>query len=215
MKYSIKNINSLNIYNNTSTFFGPDQAWYPKFWQRQAGCGPTSASLLTAYMRNLKDCKSIYPYDEPQLTQSNFIHHMIDLYRYITPTIGGVNHVDHFTKGLDKFLESRKIPLQCCIFNLDDYPLKDRTSTFNELVFFLQSGFDADSPIAFLNQSRGDETAIQNWHWVTLYEVDIDVSRQEIIAKASDEGESITFNLGLWYLTTTRHGGLIYLKEKN
>ena len=29
---------------------GADQAWFPTLWQQRAGCGPTAAALILAYL---------------------------------------------------------------------------------------------------------------------------------------------------------------------
>ena len=39
-------------------FCGADQDWYRTVWQQRAGCGPTTASVLLAYL-----CLKLY--DEP------------------------------------------------------------------------------------------------------------------------------------------------------
>jgi hypothetical protein len=51
MLCSIKHPESFIIKeNNNREAFGGNQAWYPKYWARQSGCGPTSAANIMAYL---------------------------------------------------------------------------------------------------------------------------------------------------------------------
>ena len=52
MKYSVTRPQALNVAGNPASapFFGGDQAWYAEEWHRRAGCGPTCAANVTAYL---------------------------------------------------------------------------------------------------------------------------------------------------------------------
>lgn len=189
---------------NTS-YFGGDQEWYEKNWNREAGCGPTSAANITAYLAAVNESrKDLYPYDTMEKT--NFAKHMEEMFQYVTPGVMGVNHVNKFTDGLDRYLKERKINLTPKIFEADKKPRKLRE--VKDIIDFVKEGLEADCPLAFLNLSRGQEKSIQGWHWITITAADI--TENGIRATASDEGKKIDFDLGLWYLTTKMHGGLIY-----
>ncbi len=187
-------------------YFGADQAWYAKAWNREAGCGPTCASNITAYLAQTRDnCKELF---QPEsLERRDFILHMEEIFRYITPGVMGVNHVDRFTKGITRFAGDRGIELVPRVFSVENCFTKKRNP--EELAGFVQKGLSADCPLAFLNLSKGEETRIQGWHWITI--ISADIREDSIIAAASDEGKEIEFDLRLWYLTTRMHGGLIYI----
>lgn len=62
MIISINQPELLNITDSLGhkTYFGANQVWYTKAWNREAGCGPTCASNITAYLAqtriNIRNC---------------------------------------------------------------------------------------------------------------------------------------------------------------
>ncbi len=207
MIVSVKNPELLTITNtiDNTTYFGGDQEWYTKTWNKQAGCGPTSAANIAAYLAaSERGLKSLYPY--ATMDKSDFAKHMEELFLYVTPGAMGVNHVDKFTVGFDKFLKERNVQLTAKVLVTDKVPKAERK--FQELAQFVKEGLTSDCPIAFLNLSKGEEKRIQGWHWITITSAEI--TEDKVIAVASDEGKVIEFDLSLWFLTTRRHGGLIY-----
>jgi hypothetical protein len=66
------------------TFFGGDQSWYADEWRRRAGCGPTSASNVLAYLAlSRPGLRGLYGYET--MSRENFSRHMEDVYRFVTP----------------------------------------------------------------------------------------------------------------------------------
>lgn len=189
------------------TYFGADQEWYEKNWGKKAGCGATCASNITAYLAQTREpFRALFkPYS---MEKKSFVLHMDECFRYISPGIMGVNHVDKFTKGFNHLARARGVDLKLKVFSIDNTSLKKRNP--KKLKEFIIEGLQSDSPVAFLNLSRGEETNIQPWHWITITEADI--QNDSIIATASDEGKAIEFDLLKWYLTTHLHGGLIYVE---
>jgi hypothetical protein len=212
MRYEIKHPELLNISDETSGFiaYGGDQEWYLKFWNRKAGCGPTTAANITAYLaltnpqyRNLYLPQTLYKQD--------FSQHMDVLFNYVTPGFGGVNHINKFIDGLQRYSESLLLPYKIHSFSVDgkDTSMRDVLA----LREFVKQGLKQDSPLAFLNLSNGKESILQSWHWITITCVVIEDSK--IIATASDEGELRVFDLQNWYMTTQMHGGLVYISAEN
>ena len=187
--------------------FGSNQAWYKRHWAKRAGCGACCAANLTTYLAKTRS--SLRPlYSQPTTNKSDFINHMEDLFKYIKPGLLGVNKLSKFSDGLLKYAKDRNVEIEIHIFNIDDYKFKTRNIC--ALTTFVKSALDSDSPIAFLNLSRGNEKRLQNWHWITITSVEI--IENKLIATASDEGIKRTFDLSLWFLTSRKHGGLIYIK---
>jgi hypothetical protein len=188
------------------SYFGADQEWYEKSWGKKAGCGPTCASNITAYLAQTRDCyKPLFmPFS---MERKDFVLHMEELFRYITPGVMGVNHVDMFTEGLIRFAKDRGIDLKTKVFSIEEPSREQRFP--DKLKSFVLEGLEADCPLAFLNLSPGRESNIQPWHWITI--TGADFRENGLTATASDEGKAIQFDLLKWYLTTDKHGGLIYV----
>lgn len=207
MFVSLKKPELLTITSSSenTTYYGGNQEWYEKSWNRDAGCGPTSAANLTAYLAASDErLKNLYPYGSMEKTE--FTKHMEEMFHYVTPGVMGVNHVSKFTDGLERYLKDRKVSLNAKVFKADKETKKSRK--VRDIIDFVAEGLASDCPLAFLNLSKGEEKSIQGWHWITI--TGAHISEDGIRAVASDEGKQIEFDLGLWYLTTRMHGGLIY-----
>ncbi len=207
MLYSIKHPEAFIIKDNTGReSFGGNQAWYPKYWSRQSGCGPTSAANIMAYLAETRE-EYAKLYEQKSRLKEEFLRHMELLFHYVKPGPMGVNHVDKYIDGIHQYAKLRGLSLKTNLLSVEKETIHKRTR--RELADFVQKAMEQDAPIAFLNLSRGEENHLQNWHWITITSVQIDETH--IWAIASDEGEKRKFDLLLWYLTTGMHGGLIYI----
>lgn len=208
MTVSIKKPELLNIRDSIEhkIYFGADQEWYEKAWYRQAGCGPVCASNITAYLAQTGE-KYRNLFLPQSMERKDFVRHMEEVFCYVTPGAMGVNHVDKFIDGITRFAKDREVVIQSKAFFVKDCFTKKRYP--DKLKDFVREGLSADRPLAFLNLSRGNETRIQAWHWITI--IGADIRKDKLIATASDEGKTINFDLLKWYMTTRMHGGLIYI----
>lgn len=209
MDISIKNPEILNIYNplDNKTYFGGDQEWYHKKWNKESGCGPTSGANITAYLALTKGhLRKLYTGDS--MEQKDFTSHMEVMFRYITPGPMGVNSLDKYINGCMDYVKEKEVSLTAKSLSVDMFSFKKRD--IKKLEEFVVEGLSANCPLAFLNLSKGEEIKLQSWHWITITQARIE--NDDIIAIASDEGKKREFSLKLWYLTTKMHGGLIYFK---
>ena len=202
MKYGLSNTQLLNI----DASFGGNQAWYPKIWHKQSGCGPTAAANQMLYLAYNHDVFSrLYSYNTKD--REHFTNHMQELFKYVTPGMMGVNHVDKLARGVINYAASKGITLNSTTFCVNP---SHHSRSLDHLITYVKEAFSKDCPIAFLNLSRGREYRLQNWHWITITSVEF--RDDTIFATASDEGRMRTFDLGLWFLTTPMHGGLVYFE---
>lgn len=209
MYISIKNPDIFNITYplENKIYYGGNQDWYEKRWHKDSGCGPTTAANITAYLALTREnCVPLY--EAKSMEWKPFREHMDEMFRYITPGPMGVNNLSKFIKGFLNYTEEKGVTLKPISISVDrcNYRKRDVKALEN----FVKDAIESDCPIAFLNLSRGKETRLQGWHWITITSVRIE--NDDIIATASDEGDKIEFSLKLWYLTTMKHGGLIYFK---
>ena len=175
-------------------YYGGNQEWYDKFFQKKAGCGPTTASSITMY-----ENKKAY-------SKNEFIDLMNIMWNYLTPGMMGLNKVEYFEEGYKKFISDYNLKLN----NFNKLLISKLKPSINELFDFLNEAIKNDHPIAFLNLDNGEEKVLDSWHWVTI--VGIEYNREESIlyATIADEGLLKTINLSLWLNTTKGEGGFIY-----
>ncbi len=208
MTASILHPEFLNIADEKTgnTFFGGFQEWYENEWHRMAGCGPTCAANVLSYLAKTRpELTSLYAYEAMSLT--DFVKHMDDAYRFVTPGNMGLNKVEMFTEGIVQFAKSRGITLTPHVFDAPGNMARNRAPV-HDLASFVKAGLEADCPIGFLNLTKGKVKNIQGWHWITITRADIDDNT--LFTCASDEGKEICFDLRLWYLSTRMRGGLAY-----
>ncbi len=185
--------------------FGGNQSWFNRYWQKEAGCGPTCAATILTYMARTKpQFEALYQHNN--FTKKTFVKHMNQVYRHVTPGILGVHKTHLFINGVVDY--AANLGLHLMVHSIITHPATIGARSTDVLIQFIEDAFANDAPIAFLNLDIGEAKRLQPWHWITI--TDVYMESNQIMAIASDEGNKRTFNLGLWYLTTKKHGGLIY-----
>ncbi|MCD7948443.1 MAG: hypothetical protein LUG13_09225 [Oscillospiraceae bacterium] len=183
-----------------AVYHGADQEWYPRRWQRMAGCGPTAASDVSAYLAQTHPaCAPLYP--ERVMRQERFVVLMERLWRYVTPGHMGLHRPELFSLGLTDYAAACGVPLSP---RLLDIPAdKGARAPWASCAVFLRQALARDCPVAFLNLSNGAVKALESWHWVVI------TGLNGTTATVLDSGRVLTIDLSLWYLTTTKRGGLV------
>ena len=78
---------------------GADQDWFPDPWQRRAGCGPTTASLIFHYLaRQRSEFSPLRP--EMGTEWTDFLEHMCRVWEYVTPRSHGLNRPEYMVEGM-------------------------------------------------------------------------------------------------------------------
>lgn len=212
MTVSILHPELLTIHDDKkgASYFGGDQEWYASEWHRRAGCGPTSASNLLAYLAFTRpELRPLYGYED--MRHENFSQHMEEVYKFVTPGNMGLNRTEMYSQGAVAFAKSRGITLSPRVLDIPGNMAKARPP-ISDIQAFIQAGIESDCPLGFLNLTRGRVKNLQGWHWITLTGADMD--ENELTVAASDEGKQISVDLRLWYLTTRMHGGLVYFTQE-
>jgi hypothetical protein len=193
---SLKNIEALKI--EGSDQYGCDQEWYSKPWQRLSGCGPTAASMMALYQVHPNPlAKSI---DEAKAV-------MNEVWNYVTPGFGGINRLDRFYKGYEKYLATKNLSHHNHFLEIPK--LVTHRPSLKEVTDFLVNGLSADAPIAFLNLNNGKVHNLEAYHWVLITGLDLS-DPSMAMAHILDGGERLIIDLSLWLDTTTASGGFIY-----
>ena len=88
---------------------GADQDWFPDPWQQRAGCGPTAAALIFAYLsRQRPEWAPLYP--EGVMERAAFTAHMVRVWDYVTPRFHGLNRPEWMVEGMAAYAASRGSP---------------------------------------------------------------------------------------------------------
>jgi hypothetical protein len=191
-------------------FRGCAQEWYRTFWQKRAGCGPTTAANIILYM-SLREKN--YGLNLDLSIKSNCILLMEELWKYVTPTLKGVNTTKIFYSGIALFAEKTGMKAE---FHSIEVPRdKSKRPGFTEVLDFIINSMDRNSPTAFLNLCNGEEECLDKWHWVTIISVEYDEVKTSAFAEILDEGTVKKVDLSLWYKTTSLGGGFVYLDVIN
>ena len=191
---------------------GGDQEWYRDLWQRRAGCGPTTAAALLAYLS--QTCPALAPLaPEEGQTQAGFLRYMEQLWPYVTPGAMGLDKPESLVVGCRSFALSRGCQLAGEILPVP----ADRTArpALSACADFVAQALSADQPVAFLNYSNGALQNLDSWHWVPLVSLSQGetppAGEEVLLCTVLDEGEKRLIDLALWLATTSRGGALVRL----
>ena len=185
------------------TYRGGDQEWYPDLWQRRAGCGPTTAAALLAYLSQTRPALApLRPLAGG--TRTGFAQYMQALWSYVTPGARGLDKPESLVLGCRSFALSRGCRLEGEILKIprrrEDRPTPAACRDF------LLRALDNDCPVAFLNYSNGSLPNLDSWHWVPL--IALTEGEEVLLCTVLDEGEEKVIDLALWLETTLLGGAL-------
>lgn len=181
-------------------YHGADQDWFPDPWQRRAGCGPTTASLIFHYLaRQRSEFSPLRP--EMGTEWTDFLEHMCRVWEYVTPRSHGLNRPEYMVEGMAAYGKAVGVPLTPTLFSFPS--ARTKRPPWEGLRSFVAAGLETDCPMAFLNLDNGKIKQLDRWHWVTLIGLEGDT------ASIVDNGNTFTMDLRLWYATTKTRGGFV------
>lgn len=208
--YALSRPELLTITEGDRTWRGADQLWYPEEWQRKAGCGPTTASVLVSYLaQNRPACAPLYP--SGSWEKQDVLALMEEMWTCITPGRHGVNTVHLFTKGLAQFAGGRHVDLP--LRALDIPRFKIARPTVDQCAAFLRSALTRDAPVAWLNLHSGEVEDLDDWHWVLIIALE-EHSDGPLMCTILDGGKELNVDFRLWFQTTKAGGGLVSVGER-
>lgn len=208
---ALSDLELLNFTQQETPTFGCDQSWYPSWWKRQSGCGPSTAANQFAYLANqIKELENLSQVKAP-FEKNSFVNHMQTIWRYITPGMGGTNSTKKFVDGALEYFQAVNLELTPFVFDVSPIATRSKDENLEKAADFLQSGLKANCPIAFLNLDNGKVENLHRWHWVTIVQADFD--KDKIFVTVSDEGVKKVLDFSLWFQTTTKEGGLVYFSK--
>ena len=226
--------NFLRINDGNTVHYGGNQSWYaPDEAGRAAGCGPTAAANILAYLATANpDCRALYAYDVDHIEISEFIQHMQEVYQYVTPIIVprtlnglgvgparipaslGIPFLGKFAKGVEEFAQERGVTLTA--------HRMAGLATMEEATDFIIEGLKNDSPVSMLNYlnpslaqipctNTAGRERLQNlqMHWVTITAVHICKEENRALVDLSTWGEKAVLDVKD-VIGSLGFGGLIF-----
>lgn len=179
--------------------WGAMQAWYPSWFKRMSGCGPTAASNLVWYLAASRpQCAAL-------VEGEDMLRLMERMWRYVTPGMRGVDRAEILADGLTRFGQDQGVPLAPRSLEIPER--KALRPAPEDVLGFLTEAFRADAPVAFLNLHNGGLPGLDSWHWVTLVSVD-----DSLLCEMFDQGRRQVIDLGQWLRTTAKGGALVTLR---
>lgn len=179
---------------------GADQEWYPDRWQRLAGCGPTAAAVIFAYLAKTRpEFSPLCPGNVEN--RADFTAHMERVWEYVTPVLHGLNDPGLMVSGMAAYAAARGVRLAPALFTVP--AARTRRPSYEAAAAFVAESLGRDCPVAFLNLHNGLEKRLDWWHWVTIVALDGDS------AAILDSGAQLEISLRLWYETSKKRGGFV------
>lgn len=203
MTTAISSPRHLQFEHDNLLHYGADQDWFNSYWQRKAGCGPTTGAHLALYFERTGRLSL----GMPQANKEDFVRLMEHSWGFLTPTLMGLNSTRLMEDGLRDFLKSLHSSLS--VFSLDVPGDRDKRPGLEQAEAFIRAGLFKDSPVAFLNLHNADLPGLETWHWVTV--VGMSGTGEEAMLHIYDNGNQIHVPLAAWLSKTRRGGGFVYV----
>lgn len=189
---------------------GADQDWFRTYWQRRAGCGPTTSATILAYLsRVFPRLNVMAPSGNP--TPEDFVSYMETLWRYVTPGTRGLDKPENLLLGCRSFALSRGCYLTGQVLAVPALDEGERP-TEKACRDFLATALDKNCPVAFLNYSCGDLTNLDSWHWVPL--IAMEEAEGKLLCTILDGCEERVVDFSLWLKSTPLGGALVVLEPE-
>ena len=197
---SNKEIFRIQDIKRNMVYYGCDQEWYSKKWQRISGCGPTTASNIIHYITNREISSCV--------NKDYCLDLMKEVWKYVTPTLKGVNTTKMFSESFLAYAGDNGIDAEARICDVPKE--KALRPELPKIVRFIEEALSKDSPVAFLNLCNGKEENLDRWHWVTVVSIEYDEAEGQAFAGILDQGLVKKIDISLWHRTTTLGGGFVY-----
>ena len=207
MLHTISHPELFTLATQEGTFLrGGDQEWFSDPWRRRAGCGPTTAAMLLAYMAwSIPSLAPMAPRDGR--TQEGFLAYMNEVWSYVTPGSRGLDHPEYFALGCRSFALSKGCCLEAELLEIPPLGDPDRPSEASCRAF-LTHALECNRPVAFLNFSNGSLDNLDSWHWVPIIAL---MDSERLLGTVLDGGREHILDLGLWLETAQPGGALVTL----
>lgn len=185
------------------SYYGFDQEWFRTGWQRLSGCGPAAVSNILYYLGRSRSLPGL---DRP-VSRKESPDFMEAVWRHVTPTAMGIPRTELLCRGVQSYAEEKSLRIGTEPLEIPRSPRA--RPELGRLLLFLDSALSSDTPVAFLNLDRGEEKALDSWHWVTVVALEYESDGTAALAEILDEGMKKEVDLAKWFRTTAKGGGFV------
>lgn len=187
--------------------YGGNQDWFRTFMMRIGGCGAETACDSSLYFALHMGVEGIYPFDEHQLTRSDYVDFAHMMEKYLWPRLSGIDKLDIYVDGYSRYLNDRGVT---CI-SMDTLDGKEPYQKAAETV---KSQIDQGFPVPTLILNHRDR-ALKDyvWHWFLIngYEE----RDNTLLVKNVTYSGYVWLNLQkLWDTGYSNRGGLILYNRR-
>lgn len=189
--------------DDAQSFYGSNQDWYERKWQRMSGCGPSAVTNIIYYLNQT------HLVEEPctPLTKKECLALMNEIWNFVTPSIGGISSTSKLCEGASKYIEYKKLNIK---MNSLDLPKKrQQRPDFKQIISFIIEALEKNTPVAFLNLDHGTVEELESWHWVTIISLEYDLEKNLAFVEILDGGFIKRIDLSKWIQTTKKGGGFV------
>ncbi|MCP2240501.1 hypothetical protein [Thermoanaerobacterium thermosaccharolyticum] len=141
--------------------YGGNQIWFSEKLGQDEGCGTVAAANIAYYLAKYRyGYENLYKYSD--ITKDNFIKHMEEVYKYVTPStsvLPGIPSKSDLVIKFESFAKSRGVNLKA---DLSDIP-----HSIEPVSTYIKAGLSKNSPVAFLMNYNSKYPEF-NFHWMTI-----------------------------------------------
>ncbi len=152
----------IRIVDGKKEYFGADQYWYHSYWQRESGCAPATAALMTMHLAAAfpLQCAALYPYALPP-QKSDFVAHMVEIREFVKPGMTGLTDPHKFAEGVLAFAKRQEVAITAQHIA----PILSNGVAFG---FFKQALRHGYLPALLILRNPAKELADLTWHWMAV-----------------------------------------------
>ena len=143
------------IEENGTVFYGGDQEWYHREWQRWAGCASVTGANIAAYY------EAVLTGTEARYTKTDYLVRMQEMYRYMTPGIHGFPDPEKFVARFIRYEADHGRYCEGGIFH--------GWTDWHQATGHICNSLQAGHPLALLVLRHTESSFEENtWHWMTI-----------------------------------------------
>ncbi len=187
--------------------YGGNQDWFPDFMMKIGGCAALTACDSCIYF-DLHQGTELYPYEQKHLTKRDYIRFGMVMKPYLRPRWSGVDTLDIYIDGFQKYLSEHRCKTICMTPFYGD-------RTVSEAEKALKKQIDSELPVPCLilnHKSRALKD--YEWHWFLLTGYELFEDKCLVKAVTYGSWQWLDFE-ELWNTGYQRKGGLVLYVPQN
>ena len=182
--------------------YGGNQDWFPTFMMRIGGCGAVTACDSSIYFSLHRGLTGIAPENAASLSKEDYIRFAYEMKPYLSPRMSGIDRLEIFTEGYEKFLHDRgETRLKMTAINGSESYEAAQAAVIQQI----QNGYPI--PTLILNH-RNKALKDYVWHWFLINGYAESDGGFLVKAVTYSQYEWLNFRQ-LWDTGHTRRGGLV------